>query len=405
MEQPAHPPEYPVRVLLVAEPGRDGVFRYVEALARFLMGQSDVEVHLAYSTVRGSPALDELVAHLVARGSKTLDLRVDNAPGAADLRAFWRLQRLAREVQPTVIHAHSSKAGVLSRGLTLAGTRSRVFYTPHAYFQMHGPPSPRRRAFHAVERVLSRVGLTVHTSPSEAEYARRELGVPADRQTVLPNGADCDLFHPARDRAETLALRARLGLPDDDMPLLGTVARFSAQKDPLTLLRGVLPALAQAPGWRFVHLGRGELEAEADALLATAPPQVRARVLRLPALSAPAEFYRALDGFTLPSRYEGFSLAALEATATNLPLILSCCPGNTDLDGQGLNRLRWCSPGNPATLTEQILGWVAETRSSSPVPIPACNHREVALTRFNLNEAHRQLLVRYRRQAGCDHRR
>ena len=64
-----------VKVLLVAEPGVDGVFRHVEGLCRFLFSR-DVAVHLAYSSERGSDSLRRLVDEVRARGGETLDLRV-----------------------------------------------------------------------------------------------------------------------------------------------------------------------------------------------------------------------------------------------------------------------------------------------------------------------------------------
>ncbi|MDB6006734.1 MAG: hypothetical protein JWR15_3721, partial [Prosthecobacter sp.] len=50
-----------MQILLVTEPGVDGVFRHVEALASFLMERGH-RIHLAYSDVRGSDRLTQLVA-------------------------------------------------------------------------------------------------------------------------------------------------------------------------------------------------------------------------------------------------------------------------------------------------------------------------------------------------------
>ena len=46
--------------MIVSEPGIDGVFRHVEALARFLCSRG-VDTDLAYSSIRGSDALRELI--------------------------------------------------------------------------------------------------------------------------------------------------------------------------------------------------------------------------------------------------------------------------------------------------------------------------------------------------------
>lgn len=382
-----------LKVLLVVEPGVDGVFRHVEGLAYFLRRQPGVQVHLAFSSLRGSPALEKLAAAVAAGGGRTLDLRVGNAPRPGDARAFARLWRLAREVRPDAVHAHSSKAGVLARGLALVGVQARFFYTPHAYFQMHGSAGNLKRAFFlAVERALGRVGTTIHVSPSEVAYARRELGLAPARQRLAYNGVDCANFRPAADAAEKRSVRARFNLPGNAL-VLGTVARFSPQKDPLTLYRALTGAMRRTPDLHFAHLGQGDLAAEVDGLLAMQPPAVRERFHRVASSEAPAAFYRALDGFVLPSRYEGLALAALEAMATDLPLLLTRCPGNTDLDGLGLNQLWWSLPGDVPALAENIATW-ADGRADGPDP--GCNHREVLRERFDLERCYGRLLEFYR---------
>ena len=377
----------PLRVLLVVEPGLDGVFRHVEELSRFLLAQPDVEAHLAYSSVRGSPELHELVRLFERRGARTLDLRTSSAPRAGDLRSFFRLRRLAAAVRPDVIHAHSSKAGVLARALAWTGIKARYFYTPHAYYQMHGPLGLRKRFFVAVERLFARTGTTFHVSASEADYGRRVLGLRPEQQQIILNGVDCDRFRPAADPAEQQALRRRFGLPPQAC-VLGTVARYSDQKDPLTLYRAVLALLEEAPGAYFAHVGKGELMPAVAALVRAAPPAVRARILQLESSDDLPGFYRMLDVFVLPSRYEGFALALLEAIASGLALILSDCPGNTDLKAFGLDEVQWTPPGDVAALTARMQASVARW------PYPN-NHRASALTHFQRDVSRRGILRLY----------
>lgn len=380
-------------VLLVVEPGVDGVFRYVESLARFLIRQPLVEVNLAYSSKRGCAALDQLVADLQDQGARTLDLRVSNSPGPADISALMRLWQFIKLVKPDVIHAHSSKAGALARSLAFAGVHARYFYTPHAYFQMNGPKSRKRWLFHTIERVFGRVGTSINISASEAVFARDELHIPKERQALVPQGVSGDRFRPPDNPEEKRSLRARFKLPEEGL-VLGTVARFSQQKDPVTLYRALAIALEKLPQLHFAHLGQGDLVPEVDALTQTWPSSLRDRIHRHPSHNQPEEFYRALDGFTLVSLYEGFALAGLEAAMTNLPLIISDCPGNVDLDHHGFNRLYWVKPENPSELADAILRWADDMASAS------CNHREIALQEFSDRALFNKMLNLYQSAAS-----
>ena len=379
----------PLCVLLVVEPGRDGVFRHVELLAHYLVEQAGMKVHLAYSSVRGSPDLDELVRFLESHGARTLDLRTTNAPRAADASGFLRLRRLARAVRPDVIHAHSSKAGALARALAWTGIKARYFYTPNAYHQMHGPDTLAKRAFMTVERLLAHTGTTMHVSASEADYARRLLGVPPARQQAIVNSVDCERYRPAADPAEKHALRRRFHLPPEAW-VFGTIARYSEQKDPLTLYRAVVAVLEENPGLCFAQVGQGDLLPAVAGLLHDVPPGVKARILQIERCDDLPGFYRMLDVFVLPSRYEGMALALLEAMASGLSLILSRCPGNIDLEAYALDGVQWIAVGDAAQLA-------ARMRVSLAQRFQGNNHRETALRCFGGNVGCRAIADGYRR--------
>ena len=243
------------RVLIVSEPGVDGVFRHVEALVGYLINIG-IEVDLAYSNVRSCPDLYALVQHVETHCGKTLNLQIGNRPCARDRLALVELWRLALERQPDVIHAHSSKAGVLARCLRFLGIRCPIFYTPNAYFGM-GKDRKSARLFNLIERIFARIGITIQTSNTEALFGRDRIGVPKNRQVVIPNGVDCDAFQPPTI-LERREVRRCMNIPENAV-VLGTVARYSSQKDPLTLHAAVRELLARHETLWFVHVGKGEL--------------------------------------------------------------------------------------------------------------------------------------------------
>ncbi len=374
-----------MKILLASEPGVDGVFRFVESLAHFLIEQ-DVQVHFAYSDRRGSDRLQQLVEFVRARGGTTLNLATGNLPALSDVRALDRLRKLVRTVRPDIIHSHSSKAGVLARALKVVGVATPQIYQPHAYSGMRPQSGVSRLFYDGVERVLGHWSTTVNISSDEFAYALGTLHLPVGRVVWVTNGIDTGHFHPVSP-GEKAALRRKLGLPANAR-VLGTLGRAAPQKDPLTTYRAFAAALLTEPNLVLFHVGRGELDPELDRFIAE--HHLQKCVIRLPYLSTPVDFYRAIDGFILTSLYEGMSLAALEAMACDLPLIVSDAPGNGELNKLPLSHL-WIAPiGDVTAFSKAILEW------SAGRDIP-CTHRTCAKWHFDSQQTYRNILALYHR--------
>jgi glycosyltransferase involved in cell wall biosynthesis len=379
-----------MNVLIISEPGENGVFTYVEALCHYLMEQG-VGVHLGYSDRRGSDRLTKLVARVESAGGLTANMGVASGVGPADLRAFLRVWRLAARVRPDVVHCHSSKAGVLGRSLALAGVRSSFVYQPHAYYGMRPTRSAGDAAYRAIEAFFARIGTTIVVSEGERRFASDTLGVPARRLRFIANGVDVGRFAPASP-AEKLALRESFGIPRHGV-VLGAMSRLSAQKDPVTLYRAFAAACEGRPDLHLFHVGAGELGPEVDRV--TAELGIGGRLTRLGYLSDPTGFYRAVDGFILTSTYEGLSLASLEAMSSGLPLILSRAPGNVDLLKLPLSHAWGAEPGDADGFARAIGLWHA-----SHLLRRQPNHRAVAMERFDCRNAQAEVLAHYGAATG-----
>lgn len=382
-----------MKILLVTEPGVNGVFRFVEAFADFLIEQNQ-DVHLAYSDVRGSDRLGALVERVERHGGRTANLRTSNRPQLADLGALRALRALATDVRPDVIHSHSSKAGVLARLLPFTGaTGARQVYQAHAYAGMSPEHGRMAWFYNGVERVLARWSTSICCSHDELRFARTRLGVSDLSSFCVHNGVDLGRFTPASPEARA-ALRARFGLPARGL-VLGAMGRTSNQKDPVTLYRAFARLARRRPDVTLFHVGCGELDSEVERLVAA--EGLGGRVVRLGYLATPADFYQALDGFVLTSRYEGFSLALLEAMACELPMILSEAPGNGDVLSLPLSQL-WRAPvGDDAAFAEAMAAWA--TARSQPIP-PRVNHRWIAREWFDSRRGFRRLLGLYQDLVG-----
>lgn len=379
-------------VLLVVEPGLDGVFRHVEGLVDFLLKRG-TRVHLAFSSCRSGKAMLQLVARVSAAGGQVINLHVSNIPQPGDIVAFLRLRAMVRRVRPDVVHAHSSKAGALARLVSLVSRGPQYIYTPHAYYGLAKPRWLRVLFFNFVERMLGRRGQTIAISQDEADFGFNTLKVPAARMSVIHNPVDTARFRPPTP-TERMAARAKLGLPADAI-VLATIGRMCWQKDPETAYRAVAPLCAETSRLHFLHLGWGKWK---EYLLEKAQqlgfgPQLSI----LDYVDDPRDFYHALDGVLISSRYEaGWPLVLLEALACNVPVIAATCPGMSDVGKAGLSHLWTFRPEHVDDCTRAVRLWLENHQRA---PGGACNHRPFAIERLSPERCYGAVFELYRGSA------
>ncbi|WP_158965522.1 glycosyltransferase family 4 protein [Chachezhania sediminis] len=162
--------------------------------------------------------------------------------------------------------------------------------------------------------LIRRMDRVVATSSKASAY----LEVP---NTVIMHGVDSERFHPAEDKT---AVRADLGLPTDRR-LIGVFGRIRAQKGTDIFVDIMIKLAARYPDITGVIMGgttSDQQEFLKDLKLRVAAVGMEDRILFLgeqPDASVPA-YFRAMDIFVGPQRWEGFGLTPLEAMASGVPV-------------------------------------------------------------------------------------
>jgi len=253
-----------------------------------------------------------------------------------DLAGLVELTRLLRRERPDIVHASSSKAGILGRlAAFLAGVPVRIF-TVHGWaFAAHdGAPARLYRFADRAVEPLTTVTICV------SDHAR-EVGLAAgtcapERTIVIPNAVDV-----------AGAPRARPG--GRERPLILAVGRLKAPKDFPTLVR----ALGDLPPQSFdaVIVGEGpdrpRLEEDIRALGLSGRVSLAGERRDVPRLLADA------DVFVLPSRSEGHPVSVLEAMAAGVPVVASRVGGVAEQVADGETGLL-VAPGDPAELAAAL---------------------------------------------------
>jgi teichuronic acid biosynthesis glycosyltransferase TuaC len=147
-----------------------------------------------------------------------------------------------------------------------------------------------------------------------------ELGVAADRVTVLRNGVDLEAFRPV-DRAEA---RRALGFA---RPTLLTVGHLIPRKGVDLAIR----ALASLPGCELAIVGAGPEEPSLRALASSSGVAERVRFAGRIPQSDLKTWYTAADALVLASDREGWANVLLESMACGTPVIATNVWGNPEV--------------------------------------------------------------------------
>lgn len=229
-----------------------------------------------------------------------------------DPRAAVALWRELRRRRPDVVHTHLFYADTFGRAAAWAARVPVVVSTEHSTERTF---VSRRRAW-GVRSVSALVHRVAAVSPQVAEATERRTPALAGRIAVIPNGIELRSWMEAAP-----APRERLHAADGAF-LIGCVGRLDAAKAHDVLVDAV--AAARDPRWTVAVAGDGP-EREALQIQARARG-VEAQFRWLGFCDDVPALLKAVDVYVQPSRYEGHSMALLEAMAAGCACVVSDIP-------------------------------------------------------------------------------
>jgi len=301
-------------VLIVSQPADYGVAIYVRELAG-----SAVEAGHDVTVISPPGSRGPLASWVKSVGARHHALDMARRPALRDPLDVLTLRRLARGHD--VLHVHSSKAAALGRvaAATLPRrARPAVVMTPHYWSWLVG--GRLEGLYRWIERLLARrCDVIVAVSEREEAEGRSVLG-PDARLLWIPNGVDRAHFSPEGPSAGR----------DVDHALIVCVGRLSEQKGQDVAIRALAllsdrTARLRLVGGESTAGHRRQLGELATSLGVAGRIEWRAPV------DDTAPEYRAADVVIAPSRWEGMSLASLEALSCGSAMVATDVSGSEAL--------------------------------------------------------------------------
>lgn len=307
------------------------------------------EVHLAFGPIYGPEgSMLERVERFRTDDGRTITTHevphlVREISPFKDTSALGELRRLIQQIEPDIVHTHSSKAGVLGRMGAMQVWEKSQTGRPAIVHTIHGPPFmpieggafrrfkiKKKNGVYATAERKAAKNCHVIVSVADAmtrQFLERSIGTPEQYVTVR-SGMEIAPFVDAEPGQAREDMRSELGIAPGDF-VIGTVARLAEHKGHDDLLDALGDDLRSRDDWKLMWVGDGwwrdrlmervEKEGLRDNVIEVGlvPPE------RIPGL------IRAMDVLAHPSYREGLPRTVPQA------LLSGVCPIAYDVDGTG----------------------------------------------------------------------
>lgn len=198
------------------------------------------------------------------------------------------------------------------------------------------------------KKIFTTTRLIIANSKMVKEQIIRHYAVPEDKIKVIYNGVDLERFHPRNKDLYRNNLRESLGIPKDVKVLIFVGSGFG-RKGLLTLIKAI--ALIKEADLYALVIGKGDTDQYRMLAKELGIPD---KILFLGIHRDIQKFYAVADLFVLPTLYDPFSNATLEAMASGIAVITTKNNGVAEIIDNGKEGYIMDRLSDPQELAERI---------------------------------------------------
>jgi len=297
-----------MKILLIMG-AQGGVARHVIDLA-YGLKKIGHEVFIIHNNISNEEIKHNLLL-LSSMGVNTKEINFRRNVSTIDILAVLRIYFYIFKVGNfDVIHGHSSKGGFYARliGIFL---RTKIIYTPHAFFSMNSNLNFLQGTFFKkIEFLMSKfTNKIILTSSSEINHAHL-IGINSKKIILIPNGI---FGSPFNKISKNNIINSKKKYTN-----LVFVGRLCFQKDPLRAIFIFNSLVNQIPNLRLLMLGTGEYLEDINDLIRKLGLKTKIKIYNKYSLNS---LLNIADIMLITSRYEGSAYLFQDSCMASLPII------------------------------------------------------------------------------------
>lgn len=238
-----------------------------------------------------------------------------------DITVVSRLRKVIADIDPTSIICINTYAYFLTKLASFPNPKYSIVLSPHTTRPFSLYNYLQNIIYY---RFVSKKDKIIYLCNAQMNYLKNIYRIGRHKSFIVYNGINTDYFSPSIVPTDDVAkLKLQLGIEYNDKVIV-QVARIQPEKRH----EDAIKALSQlnAKYGRTVHLllvGGGSIRIKNHLLNLVRQLGMQANVHFLDTQQDVRLFYKAADLFTLTSKSETFSLAALEAMSFGLPVVIT----------------------------------------------------------------------------------
>lgn len=303
-----------INILFGIESSGGGAFKHIVYLATRLP-KDKFCVTLVYSSNRNediSSELEILRNHEVMLISLPMSQKINLIK---DLDTVRFVLRLMKEKEYQVVHAHSSKAGLVFRLAGIIQRIPKIYFTPHC-FHFQSKKGIVKKLSILYESFMSIVTTKIIVSDNEFKEALKFQIAKEDKFKIINNAIS---FEELKMEKTVKFLREEFKIPKQISFIVGGIGRLEPQKDWETFIKMANEVVIQAPDTFFLIVGEGSQKEFLKALIKK--NKLFNNVCLTGHIKEIHKIYNIIDVLISTSLWEGLPYVVLEASQYNRPVI------------------------------------------------------------------------------------